>query len=151
MLELRLVRYAIALGRHSHFGRAAEALEIAQPTLTRGIAALERSLGVPLFDRTRKGVLPTTFGRALLERGEALLGAEAGLEREVALLAGVEEGTLAVGAGPFSSEIVVAEAVARLAAAHPRLRISCLTAAPDDVVQGVLAERFDVGVAAAIG
>jgi hypothetical protein len=48
-------------------------MNISQPTLSRGIAALERALGVPLFDRTRKGALSTVFGRVLLERGEFML------------------------------------------------------------------------------
>jgi len=145
--ELRLIRQAIALGRHGNFARAAEALGLSQPSVTRGIAALERSLGVPLFDRTRKGVIPTAFGRVLLERGEGVLKSEANLRREIQLLAGLEEGSLAIGAGPYPSEISVARAVARVASAHPRLRIRCTTADPDQVVGDVLAERIDVGIA----
>ena len=73
MNDLRLIRLAIALGRHGNFARAAEEMSISQPSLTRGIAALECALGVPLFDRTRKGAIPTVFGRVLLERGESML------------------------------------------------------------------------------
>jgi DNA-binding transcriptional LysR family regulator len=149
--ELRLIRQAIALGRHGNFARAAEALGLSQPSVTRGIAALERSLGVPLFDRTRKGVIPTAFGRVLLERGEGVLKSEANLRREIQLLAGLEEGSLAIGAGPYPSEISVASAVARVARAHPRLRIRCTTADPDQVVLDVLAERIDVGIAGVTG
>jgi len=150
-VELRLIRYALELGRHRNFSRAAEALQVTQPSLTRAVAALERSLGLRLFDRTRKGVIPTAFGCLLLERGEAILKSEAALQRELQLLAGVEEGTLEIGAGPYATEISVAEAVARLAAAHPGLRISCLTASPDEIFRDVLAERVDVGVVAAVG
>ena len=151
MNELRLIRQAIALGRHGNFARAAEALGLSQPSVTRGIAALELSLGVPLFDRTRKGVIPTAFGRVLLERGEGVLKSEANLRREIQLLAGLEEGSLAIGAGPYPSEISVARAVARVARAHPRLRIRCTTADPDQVVLDVLAERIDVGIAGVAG
>ena len=147
MNELRLIRQAIELGRHGNFARAAEELGLSQPSVTRGIAALERSLGVRLFDRTRKGVIPTAFGRVLLERGEAVLRSEANLRREIELLAGLEEGSLAIGAGPYPAEISVATAVARVASAHPRLRIRCTTADPDQVVRDVLAERIDVGIA----
>ena len=68
---LRFIPYAIALGQHRNFARTAEALHMSQPHLSRRIAALERSLGVPLFDRTRAGAIPTVFGRALIARGEA--------------------------------------------------------------------------------
>jgi DNA-binding transcriptional LysR family regulator len=149
--ELRLIRQAIVLGRHGNFARAAEELNLSQPSVTRGIASLERSLGVRLFDRTRKGVIPTAFGRVLLERGEAVLRSEANLRREIELLAGLEEGSLAIGAGPYPAEISVATAVARVASAHPRLRIRCTTADPDQVVRDVLAERIDVGIAGVAG
>ena len=147
MDEVYLLRQAVALARHRNFARAAESMNLAQPSLTRGIAALERSLGVPLFDRARSGVVPTAFGRVLLQRGESLLRAHADLRREIQLLAGLETGSLAIGAGPYAAESSVAEAVARVVKAHPRLRVECTIADPDQVVQDVLAGRIDVGVA----
>ena len=151
MNDLRLIRLAIALGRHGNFARAAEEMNVSQPSLTRGIAALECSLGVRLFDRTRKGAIPTAFGRVLLERGESMLRSDADLRREIRLLAGLEVGTLAIGAGPFAGEISVAKAVARVVSAHPRLRISLTVADPKQVVEDVLAGRIDVGVASIVG
>ena len=151
VIELRLIRHALALGQHRNFARAAEALKLSQPSLSRSIAALEQALGVPLFDRSHKGVVPTVFGRVLLERGEAVLRREADLRREIQLLAGLEEGVLAIGAGPYASEISVATAVARVARAHPRLKIEILTAGPTEVVRDVFAERIDVGIADVTG
>jgi DNA-binding transcriptional LysR family regulator len=149
--DLRLIRLAIALGRHGNFARAAEEMNISQPSLTRGIAALEHSLGVPLFDRTRKGAIPTPFGRVLLERGESMLRSDDDLRREIRLLAGLEVGSLAIGAGPFAGEISVAKAVARVIGAHPRLQIKFSVAEPEQVAQDVLAGRIDVGVASTVG
>lgn len=51
IIELRLIRHALALGKHGNFARAAEALHLTQPSLSRSIAALEQALDVPLFDR----------------------------------------------------------------------------------------------------
>jgi DNA-binding transcriptional LysR family regulator len=150
-MELRLIRHALALGQFRNFARAAEALGLSQPSLSRSIAALERALGVPLFDRSHKGVAPTTFGRVLLERGEGVLKGEADLRREIQLLAGLEEGVLTVSAGPYASEISAATAVARVANAHPRLKIRFLTAGPTEVVRDVFAERIDVGIAEITG
>jgi DNA-binding transcriptional LysR family regulator len=150
-IELRLIRYALALGEHCNFARAAEALQIAQPSLSRGIASLEAQLGVPLFDRGPKGVAPTAFGRVLLDCGDSVLQREAHLRREIGMLAGLEQGSLTVGAGPFLAESSAARAIARLSMAHPRLRIRCVSADPADVLREVLAERFDLGVTAATG
>ena len=72
MNDLRLIGLAVALSEHGNVRRAADALSLSQPSLSRGIAELERSFGVPLFDRTRKGVVPTAFGRVLLDKGSAL-------------------------------------------------------------------------------
>ena len=146
-LEFRLIRHALALGQHGNFARAAKALNLAQPTLSRSIASLESALGVPLFNRSHKGVTPTPFGRVLLQRGETVLKGEADLRREIRLLAGMEEGALAVGAGPYLAETSVVYAIAQVAQAHPNLRIRCSSDDPAEVVRAVLAERVDIGVA----
>lgn len=151
MIELRLLRHALALAEHRNFARAAAALDIAQPSLSRSIAALERALGVRLFDRSHKGVTPTPYGRVLLEQGDAVLRREADLRREIRLLAGLEEGTLAVSAGPYLAETTIATAIGRLSLAHPRLKIRFTSADPVEVVNAVLDERIDVGVATIAG
>jgi DNA-binding transcriptional LysR family regulator len=147
--EFRHLRHALALGRYRNFARAAEALRLTQPSLTRSIAALEDSLGVRLFDRDKKGIEPTAFGHLLLERGAALLAGEADLRREIQHLAGLDVGALAVGAGPYPVEISVGTAVTRLLRAHPRLKIEVLTGRPDEIARKVLTGQFDVGIAGA--
>jgi DNA-binding transcriptional LysR family regulator len=150
-IELRLIRHAIAVGQHGNFARAAEALHLTQPSLSRSIAALEDALGVPLFDRTPKGVTPTAFGRVLLQRGETVLQREANLRREIALLAGLETGTLVVSAAPYMNETLIARAIGRIAAAHPKLGIDCRSVHPFEVVRQVLAGETDLGVANLFG
>lgn len=147
MVELRLIEHALALARFGNFARAARALHLTQPTMSRSIAALERAVGVQLFDRGPKGVEPTAFGSILLERGAQLLAGEADLRREIQLLARLEVGRLAICAGPFPFEISVGAAVTKLVAAHPRLRLKAVLTDPRDVVREVLARRVDVGLA----
>ncbi|MFD7922059.1 LysR family transcriptional regulator [Streptomyces sp. NPDC059740] len=72
-MEARHLRYAVALAEHEHFGRAAGALGIAQPPLSKQIADLEREVGTRLFDRTRQGVFPTAAGEAFLARARRAL------------------------------------------------------------------------------
>ena len=146
MIELRLIRHALVLGKHRSFARAAAALNLTQPSRSRSIAALERALGVPLFDRTRNGVVPTAFGEMLLERGAGVLKSESDLRREIQLLAGLDAGALAIGTGPYPLEPCVVTAVARLLRDHPRLHIRLISLDAAEVVREVLAERLDVGV-----
>jgi len=71
-MDIRQLRYALALAEHRHFGRAAAAVGIAQPPLSKAIAQLEAEIGVKLFDRTRRGVFPTAAGDALLVRARRI-------------------------------------------------------------------------------
>ncbi len=146
MIELRLIKHALALARHRNFARAAESLHLTQPSLSRSIAALEDQLGVALFDRAKDGVRPTAFGELLLQRGAALLEGEADFRRAIQLLAGLEAGTLCIGTGPYAAEVSVGTAAGRLLARHPRLNVDILCSEPDDIARRVLAGHFDLGI-----
>jgi len=72
-LDLRLVGYFVVVAEHRHFGRAATALRVAQPSLSRQIRRLEQQLGVRLLDRTPQGTRLTDAGEVFLPRARALL------------------------------------------------------------------------------
>ncbi|RSD10342.1 LysR family transcriptional regulator [Amycolatopsis eburnea] len=76
-LDLRLVRYFTVVAEHGNFGRAAAALHLAQPSLSRQIQRLEHDLGVRLFARTPQGTSLTSAGAAFLPRAHAVLEAAA--------------------------------------------------------------------------
>ncbi|MDQ1034845.1 DNA-binding transcriptional LysR family regulator [Streptomyces sp. V3I8] len=96
-MEARHLRYALALAEHAHFGRAAGALGIAQPPLSKQIADLEREVGTRLFDRTRQGVFPTAAGKAFLSRARKALDEIAAASVDAARAARGETGRLRLG------------------------------------------------------
>lgn len=146
MLDLTLLSHAQALARHGNFARAASSLYMSQPTLSRHIAALERQLGVRLFDRGRKRVEPTAFGRLLLERAGGLTADAAELVRELRLMQGLEAGELFVGAAIYAAELSLGRAVGRLAAKHPGLRIEVTTGDWRSIIEATLSTRLDLSV-----
>src|SRR4051794_31261827 len=112
-IELRQLRYFVAVAEELHFGRAADRLHMSQSPLSRAIRELERDVGVVLFVRTTRRVELTPAGAALLERARRAL-LEVDLAVDEARRAGEpERGVVTIGYGPFSRSVVrrIADAV----------------------------------------
>jgi DNA-binding transcriptional LysR family regulator len=140
-LDLRKLRYFLAVAERLHFGRAAEALHIAQPALSRQIRALEHDLGAPLFTRNRHGVVLTDPGRQLLADAGTLLASADAVRRRVAVAARGSR-RLAVG---FRTGIPVIPAAKAFEARHPDVVLDVQRIEWDDQAPMLLDGRIDVG------
>ena len=140
-LDLRKLRYFVAVADRLHFGRAADELHIAQPVLSRQIRALEQDLGASLFIRNRHGVALTDAGRQLLaDAGPLLASAHAVRRRASAAARGSRR--LMVG---FRAGIPVIPAARAFEARHPDVVVDVQRIEWDDQAPMLLDGRIDVG------
>jgi DNA-binding transcriptional LysR family regulator len=145
-LDARSLRCVLALATHRNFGRAATALHLSQPALSRSLGALEQALGVRLFDRSRRGVTPTSFGQLLIDRGGALMAGLDDIRDEIEAMRGLQSGSLKIGAGLYPAEISVGTAIGSLSSRHPGLRISLRAAPWREVADAVATGQVDIAV-----
>lgn len=145
MHSIRHLELIETLAEHRHFGRAAAALGISQPALTRSLKMIEERLGVTLFDRD--GVAPTLFGRIVLERGALVRAEFAEMVREISLAKGLDLGELTVVSGPYAAEISGQRAIAEISARHPNLAVRLSVVNWTQAVEDVLAGAADLGLA----
>lgn len=118
-LELRHLRYFVAVAEELHFGRAACRLHMAQPPLSQQIRRLEEIVGAPLLTRTSRSVALTAAGAAFLERARRLLAAaEEGVD-EAARIGRGEAGTLDVGFVSSAITLGVPERLQAFRKRHP--------------------------------
>jgi LysR family transcriptional regulator, carnitine catabolism transcriptional activator len=122
-MDLRQLRAVVAIVDHGGFTRAADALHVAQPSLSQTVRSLETELGVELFHRTGRRVTLTAAGEALLEPArQALRDADTARDAAIAV-AGLITGHVDVVALPTLAVVPVAELVGRFRRAHPGITV----------------------------
>ena len=140
-LDLRKLRYFVAVADKLHFGRAADELHIAQPVLSRQIRALEQDLGTPLLIRDSHGVALTDAGRQLLTDAGPLLASAHAVRRRVTVAASGSQ-RLMVG---FRAGIAVTPAVRLFATRHPSVIVDVQRIEWEDQATMLLDGRVDIG------
>src|SRR4051794_18888339 len=103
-LKLRHMEILVAVVETRSMAKAGTKLGISQPAISRAIAEMEHTLGVPIFDRSPKGVEPTQYGRALLKRGIAAFDEIAQAVKDIDFLADPSMGELWIGSAPGLAE-----------------------------------------------
>lgn len=147
-MNLRDLRYLVAVADQRHFGRAAEACYVSQPTLSAQIKKLERELGVQLVERNPRHVMMTAVGEQVVERARQVLHEVDGI-RDIARGArDPESGTLRIGIFPTLAPYLLPHVVPGLATRYPDLELLLVEAKTEEVLQQLRDGALDVGVLA---
>jgi DNA-binding transcriptional LysR family regulator len=149
MFELRHLRVFREVARVGSLSAAAESLAYTQPAVSQQMAALERRAGMPLLDRTTRGVRLTEAGEALLRHVEVILAEQTLAERELEAIAGLRGGRVRMAAFPTAGAALVPAAVSRFTSQYPDVELSVLEAEPEESVPMLRAGELEVAIVGA--
>lgn len=147
-MNLRDLRYLISLNDHRHFGRAAEACHVSQPTLSGQIRKLEEMLGIVLFERTNKSVIPTPaaseilpLARAAVEKADAIAALAQGWRDPLA-------GSLRLGVIPTLGPYLMPRVLGPLKQHHPNLNLILWEDITDNLLSRLRRHELDAALLA---
>lgn len=145
-MELRQLEYFIVVCKELHFTRAAEKLNIAQPTLSQQIKSLEDKLGIPLFDRIGKKIVMTEAGKILLEHSKRVFYEIEQAKAALRDLNGLQRGKLTVGSLLTCVNYLLPPAILKFKRLYPNIELSILGLRTEDIERGLLDNDLDLGI-----
>ena len=145
-LELRQLRYFIAVAEELHFGRAAQRLHMTQPPLSQTIQALEELLGGPLFLRNRRAVALTPAGAVLLPEARRMLLQASEMPELVRRAGAGEAGRIALAFVSSADYSVLPPFLRTYRAAYPQVQITLQEATTDRQIDDLMHARIDAGL-----
>lgn len=145
-MELRQLRYFLAVAECESFTRGAEKVAISQPSLSIQIAALEDELGASLFDRLGRQVALTEAGRLFREHAQRVIRETELATQAVRDLTGAEKGRLVVGALSTINSYVIPPLVCRFKQRFPHVDLHVYAQPSSTIEEALLANRFDLGL-----
>jgi len=145
-MELRHLRYFLAVGEALNFTKAAAQLRVAQPALSRQVQDLEDEIGVDLLRRSPRGVTLTAEGRLFLEEVRELLKrADESVEKVRALARG-EDGELHIGYAPSPTVEILPPALAAFQKAVPRVKVLLHDLSSDELIAGLQNATLEIAI-----
>ncbi|XQA17021.1 LysR family transcriptional regulator [Bacillus licheniformis] len=147
-MELKQLEYFMALCREAHFTRAAEKLNIAQPSLSQQIRLLEHEIGMPLFNRSGKRTVMTEAGNILLQHCYNIFHELSQARDAISELQGLKRGTLKIGALLTVVNYLLPRTVVEFHRSYPNIELSVLGLRTGDIYDRLLQNQLDLGIVA---
>lgn len=147
-MNLRDLEYLVALADHRHFGRAAAACYVSQPTLSTQVKKLESELGVILVERGSRSVLLTAAGEAVVTQARHLLDDAEQIRRIARAVADPEAGTLRLGLFPTLAPYLLPHIVDGVRARFPRLELLLVEEKSPELIERLRAGTLDAALLA---
>jgi len=145
-MDIQHIRYFLAITEHQSFSKAAQALYVTQPILTRCVKNLEKELGTPLIVRSTKSFSLTDAGQALVTHGTALLQQHRDIYRRIADIADSGSAEIHIASPGVLLDMYFPKLVTQYRQLHPGVRITAAESGTKTVVRDVLSGRADMGL-----
>ena len=143
-MDLRQLRYLVALAEEGSFTRAAEIEHIAQPAVSQQIRRLEDEVGVALVERTTRRVSLTEAGELLVVRARRIMGEIEAAEIELQALRGMDSGHVTIGAMHTMGPVDVSLALALFAERHPNVQLTVREHSSEEMASMLRADELDL-------
>ncbi len=147
-MNLRELEYLVAVADHHHFGRAAEAVYVSQPTLSTQLKKLEQELGVTLIERSRSGAMLTAAGEAVVERARIVLRETSDIRNIARHAADPASATLRVGLFPTLGPYLLPHVVPKVRDRLPKLELLLVEEKTEVILHRLGDGGLDVGLLA---
>lgn len=147
-MTLQQLEYIIAVDEHRHFAKAAEQCHVTQPTLSTMVQKLEEELGIRIFDRSKKPVIPTEEGKALIAQARRVVGEARRLKDLSAELKGELKGSLQLGIIPTVAPYLLPVFLPRSMDRYPGLHLHVTELTTDEIVQRLKNHQLDAAILA---
>jgi DNA-binding transcriptional LysR family regulator len=146
MLDPRRLRLLVELADRGTISAVAEELHFTPSTVSHGLSALERDVGVPLLERSPRSVRLTDAGRSLAREGRSILGRLGAAESDARAVGRLDRGELVISSFASAGATLLADAAVRLGDRHPGLELHLLDAEPDESLDRLAAGDIDVAI-----
>lgn len=147
-MNMKQLKYVLVLAEKGSFSRAAEALNITQPSLSQYIKKIEKQQGVELFKRTNGDVQITDAGRIYIEAGKKILALEHQMENAFSDLAEFKGGTVTIGISPYRSVHLMPAVLREFDKLYPDIKLVVKEKSGRDLIEAAIHGEFDLCVIA---
>ena len=147
-MTLTQIEYVLAIAEFGSFVEAAKKRFVTQPALTTQVKNLEEELGVMIFDRTKKPIIPTTIGAQIIEQAKEVVGQSRKLHDLVGEYQKVEKGDLAIGVIPTISPYLVPLFINNFSENNKQVNVSVMEEITEEIIRKLKNGQLDVGIIA---
>lgn len=147
-MNLQQIQYIVALEQHRHFGKAAEACYVTQPTLTMQLRKLEEEVGFQIFDRNKRPIEPTPSGRLVIERAQRIWQELEQLKRLVHRERELIEGVYHLGIIPTLAPYLLPLFLSTWQRQYPQARLMIREMVTSEIITALQQGKLDIGIAA---